>query len=315
MALNIVFMGTPEFSVPTLNSLIDSEHNLKMVVTMPDKPKGRGKKLASPPVKDVCIKKDINVHQPTDLKDKIVYNSLKEVGPDLIITMAYGKFIPDDILKLPSLDCINVHASLLPKYRGAAPIHWAVINGEKETGLTIMSMNSGMDTGDILTQLKIPIGFEDTTGDVHDRLAEEAPSLLLETIRKLETGKITPLKQNDKKACFAPKLTDKYIKINWENEAALNIYNKIRGLNPWPGSYTYWQNKRIKIWESKIHDRIEKVGIPGEVIKKTKEGPMVQCKEGFVVLTCLQPEGRKKLSGEDFLKGYSMKTGEVIGEN
>ncbi|UMZ73297.1 methionyl-tRNA formyltransferase [Natranaerofaba carboxydovora] len=313
MSLNIIFMGTPEFAVPTLNALIDSEHNLELVVTQPDKPKGRGQKTAPTPVKENCLEREITVYQPDDLKDELVYNRLKELKPDLIVTMAYGKLIPGKILELPEIDCINVHASLLPKYRGAAPIHWAVINGEKETGITIMSMDEGMDTGDILSQEKVPIHYEDTTGDVHDKLKKVSPKILLETIKKIEQGEITQIKQDEKKATIAPKLTKEYLKINWENEDAGTIYNKIRGLNPWPVSYTYWQNKRLRLWESKNLDDSEIKGVAGEIIRIDDDGPVVQCQKGLITLTCLQPEGKKKLKGNDFLRGYSMEMGEVLG--
>ncbi len=312
MTLNLIFMGTPEFCLPTLESLINSEHQMKLVVTNPDKPKGRGKKMSPPPVKEFCLKRQIKVFQPDDLRDEMVYNRLKDLKPDLMITMAYGKIIPGELLKLPSICCINVHASLLPKYRGAAPIHWAVINGEKETGITIMLMDEGMDTGDILAQKIVSIEEDDTTGDVHDKLAREAPDLLIETISKLKQGKIAPLKQDDTKACLAPKLEDEHIKIDWNKEDAISVYNKIRGLNPWPGAYTFWKGKRIKLWSSEIYDRTRVISEPGELVKRVDGGPVVQCRIGLIKLTSLQLEGKKKISGEDFLKGYSLEEGDIL---
>lgn len=312
MGLKIIFMGTPDICLPTLKALINSEHDLKLVVTREDKPKGRGKKLAPPPVKKVALESGVQVFQPRDLKEEMVYNKLKEQTPDLIVSMAYGEKIPEKILEIPTHGSINIHPSLLPKYRGAAPIHWAVINGDKETGITIISMDKSMDTGDILAQKKIPINFGDTTGDIYNRVRELSPSMLLETLSDITSGNIEVKKQSNSQATTAPKLTKKHLKINWQEEDSLKVYNKIRGLNPWPGAFTFWKDKRIKLWFSEIVSREDKLAKPGEVVKLEDKGPIVQCEKGLICLTSLQPEGKKALEGTDFLKGYSLKVGEHL---
>jgi len=310
--MRIVFMGTPEFAVPILQSLLESTHNICLVVTQPDKCKGRGKVCSPPPVKKTAVKHHLSVVQPGKLSDQGFYQDLKKISPDLIVTAAYGKMVPSDILLLPDHGAINVHASLLPKFRGAAPIHRAVMNGERETGVTIMRMTEQMDAGDILSAERIPISCEDTTGIIYDKIVEKAPGLLLDTIAQLEQGDIKPIKQDENRATYAPKLTKEDEKLDFKLEDAKQVYNHIRGLNPWPGAHVFFGDKRIKAWKSQVFSLEGQKGSPGEILDITENGPIVQCKQGAVILTELQMSGKRICTGRDFLCGYSVHPGDLF---
>ncbi|MGI6114381.1 MAG: methionyl-tRNA formyltransferase, partial [Mahellales bacterium] len=248
--MKVVFMGSPDFAVPCLDMLI-REHNVVAVVTQPDRPKGRGKKMAATPVKDRALSGGIPVLQPISVKEPKVADQIRALAPDVIITAAYGQIIPPAILDIPRYGCINVHASLLPKYRGASPIQWCIINGEEETGITIMYMEEGMDTGDILLKRRLSIGRDETAGQLHDRLSCLAVEALKTAMEGIQTGTITPIPQDHSKATYCPKLDKSMGIIDWTKDARA-IKNLVRGLNPWPGAYTYYKNDLVKIWNVNI---------------------------------------------------------------
>ena len=245
--MRIVFMGTPDFAVPTLTALIEGGHEVVAVVTQPDKPKGRGKAVLMTPVKEKAIEYEIPVYQPVKVRDPEFVELLKTMAPDAIVVVAFGQILPKSILDLPKYGCVNVHASLLPKYRGAAPIQWAVIDGEKESGVTTMMMDVGLDTGDMLEKVVIPIDRDETGGSLHDKLSLAGGELILSTLKKMEEGTIVRTPQTEEGTCYAKMLTKSLGDIDWE-KSAVSIERLIRGLNPWPSAYTMWNGKTIKIW-------------------------------------------------------------------
>lgn len=309
--MRIVFMGTPDFAVPSLKKLAEQPWEIVAVVTQPDRPRGRGKKVTPSPVKEVALGLGLPVYQPERVRNPEFIKLLQDLSPDVIIVVAFGQILPREILFLPVYGCINLHASLLPKYRGAAPIHWSVINGETTTGVTTMMMDEGLDTGDMLLKKEIPISDQATTGEIHDQLAEVGANLLVETIRSLPDGCIVPQPQDETKASYAPMLTKELEEINWEWPVA-KIYNLIRGMNPWPGTYTFYKDKILKIW------RAERIGStkepdrdfkPGQIISVLNKGPVVQTGDGQIILTELQPQGKSKMKGEEFVRGYQVYPG------
>lgn len=308
--MKIVFMGTPEFAIPCLEKLISSDENVIGVFTQPDKPKGRGYKLQQSPVKILALKNKIEVFQPNSLKSNESFNIINRLSPDLIIVVAYGKILPKEILKLPKYGCINVHASLLPKYRGAAPIQWSIINGEKTTGVTTMYMSEGLDTGDMLKKAEINILQNETAGQLHDKLSKIGADLLLETINDLKSNKLTPEKQNDSESCYAPMLTQENSMINWENHAE-SINNFIRGLNPWPVAKTTLNGKKIKIYSSSVLEHCN--CLPGEIVNLSPF--IVGCKNNTaIIVNELQLEGKKRMSSRDFLNGKKIELGSFFGK-
>lgn len=313
--MRIVFMGTPDFSGEALKSLLNSEHEVVAVFTQPDKPKGRGKKLSNPPVKTIALEAGIPIYQPTKIRDSESLKVLKDLNPDIIVVAAYGKILPKEMLELPPYGCINIHASILPKYRGAAPIHWAVINGEKETGITIMQMDEGMDTGDILLIGKIDIPEDAHTGEMFERLATLGGKLLIEALDQIKEDNIVPIKQNNNEATYAPMLTKDDELIQW-NMSARNLHNKIRGMNPWPGVYTFFRDERLKIHKSSlIEENCLTKGKPGEIIDFSSAGILVATENGLLALEKVQPAGKKQLDFKDFVNGYKVNKGEVLGKN
>lgn len=310
----IVFMGTPDFSVPVLQNLIASTYEVVLVVTQPDRPKGRRRELTAPPVKDEALKHNIPVFQPEKLSTD--YEEILSYEPDLIVTAAYGQLLPNELLDYPEFGSINVHASLLPELRGGAPIHHAILQGKKETGITIMYMVEKLDAGDILTQQAIAIEDTDDVGSLHDKLSEVGSELLLETIPRLFANEITPIKQDESKATFASNIRREQERIDW-TESSLIIYNHIRGLRPWPVAYTTYENKPMKLWAGVIDDKNYE-GVPGEIVSKPEnEAIVVVCgdKKG-IRLTQIQPSGSRKMSVADYLRGSSdrIKLGTVLGE-
>lgn len=300
--MKIVFMGTPDFAVPSLRMLIQEGYDIAAVVTQPDRPKGRKKTLTAPPIKQEAEKHGLSVLQPQRLKNSPEVDQIKAWRPDLIVTAAYGQILPSSLLDLPRLGCINVHASLLPKYRGGAPIHQAIINGEQETGVTIMYMVEKLDAGDILTQVKVPIEDDDDVGSLHDKLSAAGATLLKETIPLLEKGMITPKPQDESQATFAPTLTREDEKIDWQEESAV-VYNHIRGLSPFPGAYTVMNGSGIKVWQAKKTDDFP-AGEAGQVYRLDDEGIGVVCGDGKgILLTVIQPSGKRKMNASDFLRG------------
>ena len=309
MVLNIVFMGTPTFSVACLQRLIDDGHNVLAAYTQPDKPCGRGHNLTPPPVKVLAVKNNIPVYQPATLRNEEVIEELRGLNPQLIIVVAYGKILPQSVIDLPEYGCINIHASLLPRYRGAAPIQWCVLNGEKVTGVTSMQMDAGLDTGDMLIKRETKIGENETSGELHDRLSLLGAEVMSETIKKLEAGALVPQKQDDSLSNYAPMLTKELCPIDW-NDSAGNIHNKIRGLSPWPIATTVYNGKTIKIHSSEIAEG--KGGKPGEVVEN-KGKLIVACKDGLLEIKILQAEGKKAMPAKDFLAGSRIEKGEFLG--
>lgn len=302
-------MGTPEFAVPSLKALIESEDEVIAVVTQPDKPKGRGLEVVSPPTKVLAEKHAIPVLQPQKIKTEEFFNELKKFNPDLICVAAYGKILPKNILDLPPYGCINVHASLLPKYRGAAPINWAIIRGEKVTGITTMKMDEGMDTGDMLLTKEVQVDDEDTGETLSEKLSHVGAELLIDTIRLLKKGELHPIPQDHSQATYAPMLKKEHGKIDWEKPAE-EIRNLIRGTIPWPGAYTTIDGKLLKIHKARGS---EGAGNPGEVIKSDSGILRVSTGKGTLDLLELQLEGGKRLPAEEFLRGRRIKEGMVFG--
>lgn len=304
--MNVVYMGTPEFAVPPLQAIINANHTVTGVFTQPDKPKGRGYVLTPPPVKECALQHNIPVFQPKSMKDGEALEILKELNPDVIVVVAFGKILPKDILQLPKYGCINVHASLLPKYRGAGPIQWCVLNGEAETGVTTMLMAEGLDTGDMLLKSVTKIGENETAGQLHDRLSEMGASLITQTLEKLQQGEITPEKQDDSQSNYAPMLTKELCKIDW-SKSAQEIHNQVRGLNPWPVAVATVNGKRVKIYSTQL---CNKNGTAGKVI--SLEPLTVACGENSVIISELQPEGKKRMNAQDYVRGYRLTTDTIF---
>ncbi len=309
--MNIIFMGTPDFAVPVLKALIDSKHSVLAVFTQPDKPKGRGHKLSPPPVKVLAEQNGIAVYQPVSLKKdadeylKIINN----INPDIIVVAAYGKILPKEVLDIPKLGCVNVHGSLLPKYRGAAPIQWAVINGEKETGITTMLMNEGLDTGDILLSEKTEIGENETASELFERLSLMGAELLLKTIDAFQKGEIIPKKQDDSKATYAQMLSKDLSKIDF-NSPAREVHKKICGLSDWPCAVTSINGKRLKVYRSEIVSNTNPNALPGEVVDE--KNFTVACIDGSIRFIEVQAEGSRRMKSEDYLRGKPIARGTML---
>lgn len=308
--MRIVFMGTPEFAVPSLKKLIE-KHEVIGVFTQPDRPKGRGQKMQISPIKAVAIEKGIPVYQPLSLKKERDYlDILKELKPDVIVVVAFGQILPREVLNLPPYGCINVHASLLPKLRGAAPINWAIIRGDEKTGVTTMQMNEGLDTGDMLLKREIEIDEKDTAETLHDKLMEIGADLIIETLNGIYNKKISPKKQDDTVSTYAPTLNKKLGHINW-NMDCRDIYNLIRGVTPWPGAYCNYNDSILKIWKAYIKS-FDKITNPGEIISLSKEGIEVGCKVGSLLITEIQGIGSKRMDAFSYLNGHNINKGEVL---
>ncbi|MEJ2429272.1 MAG: methionyl-tRNA formyltransferase [Deltaproteobacteria bacterium] len=305
-------MGTPEFAVTSLRGLVAAKAPISLVVTQPDRPKGRGRKLVAPPVKLLAEAEGIPVYQPQKVKSDEAIERIAALASPCIAVVAYGQLLPAEILALPHLGAVNVHASLLPKYRGPAPIHWALIRGEEKTGITTMLMDMGMDTGDILMQREVPIGATDTAGTLHDRLAEEGAKLLVETLHLLKKGAVIPRAQDASQASLAPMLVKEDGEIDW-NEEAKKICCRIRGLDPWPGGFTLWQGKRLKLFGCQPLGKATQAKA-GTVIAANEGGLQVASGKGAVLIKTLQLEGRRCLPVADFLRGYSLQVETRFGE-
>jgi len=310
--LRTVFMGTPEFALQTLEGLLDFGVNLVGVYTQPDRPKGRGKKLAASPVKQLALEHGIPVFQPQKLRDPAAVKELQELQPDLIIVVAYGQILPKEVLDLPRYHCINVHASLLPKYRGAAPINKVIIDGETITGVTTMLMDVGLDTGDMLVKRSLDIGRNETAGELHDRLALLGREALEETLQQLCAGTLVAEKQNDELSCYAPMMKKEDGLIDWQR-AAEDIHNQVRGLDPWPGAYTYLDGEVLKIAATAVAEDIS--GEPGTILSADKTGVCVACGKGALVVGELQLPGKKRLSAMNFLSGRPLFTGTQLQQS
>lgn len=303
--MRVIFMGTPDFAVPTLQKLVQAGHEVCGVYTQADKPQGRGHKLQPPAVKEEALKLGLSVYQPATLKDETVQSQLRALAPEVIVVAAYGKLLPEAVLNFPPMGCVNVHGSLLPKYRGAAPIQWTVLNGEKTAGITTMLMAKGLDTGDILLQAETPVGEEETSGELFDRLKDLGADLLIETLDRLEKGTVTPVPQDHDRATHAPMLSKEMAKLDW-SQPAHKLHDLIRGLNPWPCAAAYLGGKRIRLYASKV---VSGAGEPGAL--ENRDGELVVfCGEGALVLGEVQPDNGKRMAGRDYLRGHPIAPGD-----
>ncbi len=310
--MRIVFMGTPDFAVGSLQALCESgKHEILAVVTQPDRPKGRGNKLLQTPVKEYALAQGLTVYQPQKVKTPEFVELLHELQPELIVVAAFGQFLSKEILELPKYGCINVHASLLPKYRGAAPIQYAIIKGEKESGVTIMQMDIGMDTGAMLDKVVVPIAENTTMGELHDALREQGAALLLEVIDKIATGTAVAEPQDDAQATYATLLDRSMEHIDW-SKTAQEVHNLIRGFNPAPSTFTKLPNgKSLKIWGSKMTDK-SSAAAAGTVIETGKHSFFVACGEGVLEITEVQPESKKRMPAQVFLNGRGVQEGDLL---
>ncbi|GIM27859.1 methionyl-tRNA formyltransferase [Clostridium polyendosporum] len=309
--MKIVFMGTPDFSVPSLKRLIE-EYEVKAVFTQPDRPKGRGKKLAISPVKEVAVEYNIPVYQPVRLKNEPeTIEELRQMEPDFIIVVAFGQILSKEVLDIPKYGCINLHASLLPKYRGAAPINWSIIKGEKKSGNTTMLMDVGLDTGDMLLKNEFEITEEMTAGELHDKLMITGGELLVKTIKGMVDGTINPIKQNDEESCYASMLNKEIAVIDWRSSAK-DIHNLVRGLNPWPIAYTYYNNEMMKLYKTKV---IEKQcnKEPGTILNVSKNGIEVATEDKVLLIEKIQFPNGKPLRVEQYINGNTIEEGTVLG--
>lgn len=308
--MRIVFMGTPDFSVPALEALVKGGHQVIAAVTQPDKPKGRGKAVLMTPVKEKALEMGIPVYQPVKVREPEFVKTLADLAPDVIVVVAFGQILPKSILEIPRYGCVNIHASLLPKYRGAAPIQWAVIDGEKETGVTTMFMNEGLDTGDMLEKEVVPLDPKETGGSLHDKLSAVGGRLILSTLKGLEDGTLKGTPQTDEGSCYAKMLKKSLGDIDWTMGGAA-IERLIRGLNPWPSAYTSFHGKTLKIWDADVTDR--EYGVePGTVAEVSKDQLIIQTGKGSLSVRSLQLEGKKRMDIQDFLRGYSLEKGTVL---
>ena len=303
-------MGTPEFAVPCLEALIKNGHQVCGVVTQPDKPAGRGHKLTPPPVKVLAQENGIEVFQPETLRDFAFKDELERLNPEMIVVVAYGRILPEYVLNFPKYGCVNMHASLLPKYRGAGPIQWAVINGEKKTGITSMLMEKGLDTGDMLLKVETEIGEYETAGELHDRLMVMGADLLIETIIQAEKGELNPEKQCDEESCYAPMLNKDTAKIDWSRSAKV-VLNLIRGMNPWPIAHTLYKGETMKIYKAEIGRNAK--GRTGEILKADENGIEILCGDGCSIIASeVQFLGSKRMQVRDYLNGHTIDNGEVL---
>ncbi|MBW7474163.1 methionyl-tRNA formyltransferase [Paenibacillus oenotherae] len=312
--MRIIFMGTPDFAVPSLESLLSAGHEIVLVVTQPDRPKGRKKTLTPPPVKEAALLRGLRVEQPERLRGSETASLIAELQPDLIVTAAYGQILPKAVLDVPRLGCINVHGSLLPRYRGGAPIQRSIVNGEKETGVTIMYMAEGLDTGDMISRVALPIADEDTSGTMFEKLSIAGAELLMSTLPSIEDGSAQAVPQDEAAATFAPNLTREDERIDWSGSAR-SIFNQVRGLSPMAGAFTLWNEEPFKIWACKVIDRkAEAAAIkPGTVIEAAGEGILVGTGDGLLLLTTIQPAGKKAMPAAEFLKGAKLPAGTQFG--
>ncbi len=319
--MKIVFMGTPDFSVPSLKALNGAGLEVRAVITQPDRPRGRGKKVLPSPVKEAALELGLPVHQPERIREENFFRLLQYLQPDVIAVVAFGRILPGEILDLPPLGCVNVHASLLPKYRGAAPIQRAIMNGDSETGVTTMKMDRGLDTGDMLLQARTPVDPEENFGAVHRRLSLMGAGLLLETLDLMAAGKLAGFPQDNEKATYAPPISREDEIIDW-GRRALDIKNQVRGLDPWPGARTRLGQRVMKIWKVKEKDGCSGAGRPpgeaagpepGEIVGITAEGLEVQCGDCSLVIRELQLEGGKRMDAAEFLRGVKITPGVVLG--
>lgn len=299
--MNVIFMGTPQFAVPTLVKLNEKGHNVALVVTQPDKPSGRGKKITKSEVKEKAEELNLNIFQPDRIKSPESVEILKSCKPDVIIVVAYGQILTKEILSIPKLGCINVHASLLPRLRGAAPLNWAVINGDETTGVTTMMMDEGLDTGKMLLKSEISIDKDMTAGQLHDIMMVEGADLLIKTLEGIEGNTIVPIDQDDSLSSYAPMLDRENTRISW-NDCARNLHNLVRGLSPWPCAYFTHENNKVKVYRASYKE-VKASGEPGYVLRVCGDGIYVACGDGILIIKEFQMPGKKKMDAETYLRG------------
>ena len=317
--MKIIFMGTPDFARDSLEAVYNAGYEIIGVVTNPDRPKGRGMKMIPSPVKEFALEKELKIYQPEKVKNNIEFiDEIKSLNPDVICVVAYGKILPEEILNIPKLGCINVHGSLLPKYRGAAPIQWAILNGDKETGVTTMYMDKGMDTGDMILKEKVTIGEDETTGELWDRLSKIGGELLVKTLEQIE-DRTAPREKQGEDYTMAPMLNKDMAKIDWENKSAIEVKNLVRGLNPIMGAYTFWNGKKIKFWKVDIAkeneimvDNLETLKNGTVVVSNPKDGLYIKTKKGIIEVLEIQGENAKRMPIGDFLRGNKISEFEIF---
>ena len=312
--MRVIFMGTPDFAVPVLEAIIQAGHTVIGVYTQPDKPKGRGKSMQYTPVKEKALEHQIPVYQPARVREPEVIEEIRNLKPDIIIVVAFGQILPEELLAIPPYGCVNVHASLLPKYRGAAPIQRVIMDGEKESGVTTMYMAKGLDTGDMIEQLVVPIDAKETGGSYHDKLAEAGAGLCISTMEKIEAGTAPRIPQDDSKSCYAHMLQKSMGELDFEQPAEV-LERLVRGLNPWPSAYTQLQGKNLKIYEADIVEIPEnQQREPGMITAVDKKSFTIQCNPGGLRVTQLQLEGKKRMNTDAFLLGFAVKEGMRCGK-
>ncbi len=309
--MKIIFMGTPDFSVGTLEALVKAGHEVVLAVTQPDKPKGRGKAVSFSPVKEAALVYGIPVFQPRRIREPEAISELRKYEADVMVVVAFGQILPKEVLEMTRYGCINVHASLLPKYRGAAPIQWAVIHGEAVSGVTTMQMDEGLDTGDMIQKTEVTLDAKETGGSLHDKLAAVGAALCVETLEKIENGTAEFTKQGESPTAYARTLDKKIGNIDW-NRPAIEIERLIRGLNPWPSAYTMWDGKMMKLWDAEAAE--EDTGLePGTIVRVDKTAFYVQTGKGELKILALQIPGKKRMETDAFLRGYHLEEGFVFG--
>ncbi|EOT24293.1 methionyl-tRNA formyltransferase [Eubacterium sp. 14-2] len=312
--MKVIFMGTPDFSVGTLEHLIQAGHEIVLVVTQPDKPKGRGKAMQFPPVKEAALAHGLEVYQPAKIREPECVEYLREKNADIMVVVAFGQILPAEILEMPRYGCVNVHASLLPKYRGAAPIQWAVINGEKVTGVTTMRMDQGVDTGDMILKEEVVLREDETGGSLFDRLAETGAKLCVRTLEAIEQGTAEYIPQNHEEATHTSMITRQFGNIDW-TKPACELERLVRGLSPWPGTYTQLDGKTLKIWRSALAEPEEtfEAAEPGTVTAVTGNAIHVKTGQGILALKEVQLEGKKRMTADAFLRGFPLEPGKSLG--
>ena len=312
--MKILFMGTPKFAVASLEAVAISDEELIGVVTQPDRPKGRGEQIASSPVKDWAVEKGVPVYQPVKVREMGFLDKLRGLSPDLIVVVAFGQILPKALLEIPQKGCMNLHASLLPRYRGAAPINWAIIRGERETGVTTMLMEEGMDTGPILFQERVPIGPDDTAETLAERLQVVGARLLTRTIAELKAGRLKPDPQDSSRATLAPLLKKEDGLIRWD-QPAQTVVNRVRGLTPWPGAYTFCGPQRLRLWKTTALDPPAKPAAPGEILEVQRDGILVATADRMIRIEELQPENKRRMKASEYLAGHPLAPGTILSQD
>ena len=309
--MRILFMGTPDIAAGCLQKLIDDKFEIIGVVTQPDKPQNRGKKLGMPPVKELALKYDLPVYQPLKARDEEFVKTLQELNPDVIVVVAFGQILPKSILDIPKFGCINVHVSLLPKYRGAAPINWVIINGEEKTGVTTMYMDEGLDTGDMILTEEFDLDNEITAGELHDKMKDRGAEVLIETLKQIEKGTAPRIPQNHEEFTYAPMMNKSLGEIDW-SKSAREIHNLVRGVNPWPSAYTTYEGSTMKVWKTKVLNETSDKK-PGTIVDVDKDGIRVSTKDNIILISEIQMPGKKRVLVSEYIKGNSINTNIILG--